>query len=210
MEKEQSKKPTLKVAIHWLIQVLSTFLFVFFMMAVIVIFTTGMRSAYWAIPLFVIPSCIVCITFGANYWIGDSKIRLWSYCISNLTAALFLVPTAVSLMTYSVSMMMPRIIVTIALPIIPILYGIRKAKQKKPITQPIVTNAKIAQVQRNQAARMKVIRFICLISICCVLFENWYKAILFLYVCFLESSTEILLPALIPFPLSILSAILLA
>ena len=209
MEKALNRKPTLKGVLNLIIQILGTFLFVFFLMADIVIFTTGMQSAYWAMPLFVIPSCFVCITFGADYWIGNDKIRLWSYCISNILAALLLVPTAVSLTTYSVSMMPLRIIATILLPIIPILYGIGKVK-KKSIAQLILPNEKMSEVNRNKSKRMKVICVICLISISGVLFENWYKAILFLYGWFLEPRMGILLPALFPIPLSILSAILLA
>lgn len=209
MEKALNRKPALKGALNWIIQIFGTFLFVFFMMADIVIFTTGMKSAYWAMPLLVIPSCIVCITFGADYWIGNDKVRLWSYCISNIIAALLLVPTALSLMTYSVTMMPLRIIATILLPIIPILYGIGKVK-KQSIAQVFLPNKKMAEGNRNKTKRMKVISVICLISINGVLFENWYKAILFLYGWFLEPRMGILLPALFPIPLSILSSILLA
>lgn len=209
MEKTQSQKPTLQIIFRWMIQSLGTFLFVFFLMADIVIFTTGMHSAYWVMPLFVVPSCLVCITFGADYWIGNDKIRLWSYCISNIIAALLLVPTTVSLMTYSVSMMPLRIVATILVPIIPILYGIGKVK-KKSIAQVILPNEKMAEVNRNKSKRVRAIGVICLISICGVLFENWYKAILFLYGWLLEPKMGILLPALFPIPLSILSAILLA
>ena len=209
MEEALNRKPTLKGVLHWIIQILGTFLFVFFLMADIVIFTTGMKSAYWAMPPFVIPSCIVCITFGADYWIGNDKIRLWSYCISNIIAALLLVPTALSLMSYSVTMMPLRMIATILLPIIPILYGIGKVK-KQSIAQVFLPNKKMAEGNRNKAKRMKLICVICLISISGVLFENWYKAILFLFGWFLEPRMEILLPALFSIPLSILSAILLA
>ena len=209
MNDKQNQKSTYENVSHWMIQILGTFLFVFFLMADIVIFTTGMKSAYWVMPLFVIPSCIVCITLGADYWIGNDKIRLWSYCISNIIAALLLVPTAVSLMTYSVSVMPLRMIATILLPIIPILYGIGKVKNQS-IAQVFLPNKKMAEGNRNKTKRMKVISVICLISISGVLFENWYKAILFLYGWFLEPSTGILLPALVPVPRSILSAILLA
>lgn len=202
-------KLNIKSVLYWVIQILGTFLFVFFLMADIVIFTTGMKSAFWAMPLFVIPSCFVCITFGADYWIGNDKIRLRSYCISNIIAALLLVPTAFSLMTYSVSMMPLRMIATILLPIIPILYGTVKVK-KKSIARLILPNEKMAEVNRSKITRMKVICVICLISISGVLFENWYKAILFLCGWFLEPRMGILLPTLIPIPLSILSAILLA
>ena len=54
----------------------------------------------------------------------------------------------------------------------------------------------------------KVIRILCLLSICCVLFENWHRAILIIYHHFTSDGIT-LIPGLITLPLSILSAILL-
>ncbi len=209
MEQVQNRPPSLKAATHWIISVLGTFLFVFFMMAGVVIFTSGMRSAYWSMPLFVIPSCMVCITFGASYWIGANKTRLWSYCISNFIATLILVPTAVSFMTYSVSMMILRIVATILLPIIPILYGIRMVRMEKNKDRRANETVQTPQSMRTQMILRKVIRVLCLLSVCCVLFENLHRAISTMYY-HLTRDGITLIPGLIAFPLSILSAILLA
>jgi hypothetical protein len=69
MEQEQIKKLSLKAIIRSINRAVGAFLFVFFMMAQLIIFTSGLKVWDWAMPLFVAPSCLVCLTVGANYWI---------------------------------------------------------------------------------------------------------------------------------------------
>ena len=209
MEKEQSKKPTLKVAIHWLIQVLSTFLFVFFMMAEIIVFTTNIRGTYWLMPYFILPANLICITFGAYYWVGNDLIRRWSYCISSIISVVLLLPYLSWMMYYYGTSTALGFIVTFLLPIIPILYGIRMVRRGKKKDRKADETIKTMQSKRTHIIPRKIIHVLCLLSICCVLFENWHRAILITYYHFTRDGIT-LIPGLITFPLSILSAILLA
>lgn len=209
MEKERSKKPTFKDMFHWIIRAVGTFLFVFFLMASIIVFTTDMRGTFWLMPYFILPASLICITFGADYWIGNDLVQCWSYCISTIFAVVLLLPYSLWMMSYYGTSSKIGFIATFLLPIIPILQGIRLVRMRKKQERKADKTVKTPQSMRARVILRKVIRVLCLLSICCVLFENWHNAILSVYY-HLTTDGITLLPGLITYPLAILSAILLA
>ena len=209
MEKEISKKPARNGIFHWLIQVFGTFLFVFFMMAEVIVFTTDIRGTVWLMPYFILPASLICITFGADYWVGDDVVRRWSYCISTIVSVALLLPYLSWMMSYYGTSTALGFIATFLLPIIPILYGIRMVRKGKKKSQIADAVAKTPQSMRKHAMFRKVMRVVCLLSICCVLFENCHNAILTIYYQ-LTIDGITLIPGYIILALSVLSAILLA
>jgi len=210
MEQVQGKKLTCKNVFHWINSALGTFLFVFFMMGSIFVFTTGINTSRWLLPYFILPAYLVCATFGMDYWVGDDRIRRWSYCVSTIISALVLLPeTAFSIPSYA-QMPWVRMIVTILLSILLSLYGIQKVRTKKAANQRIVASEEKLQVQRNGKTNSKVIRFICLLSICCVVLESWHRMITTLYGLVSMLTDIIFFSTFAQFPLGIFSIILLA
>ncbi len=210
MENERSKGTSLRNLLSLLGRTLSTFMYVFFMLASIIIFTTEMRVSYWFLPQFVIPSCMVCITFGADYWVKDDPVRRWSYCISTVVATVLLVPLSLWRMSYDGVSTGLGLIATIVLPIFPILYGITLVRVRKVQSQEIEGNPGATQTKVKLANLRNVIRVLSMISICCVLLENGYRVLMILYHFIISLPKSIAFAVLVPFPLSILSAILLA
>jgi len=207
MEKEASEKYSLKNTFHWINSAIGTFLFVFFMMATIVIFTSDMRCAYWFMPIFIVPACLVCLTFAADYWVDHDPIRLRSYWISSIIATVLLVPASMEMMSYYGRSTQIGFIATIVLPIFPIIYGIWNERKSKVAGRAVET---VPKTKRFRASKQKMIRVLCLLSICCVVFESWHRALTILYY-FTKSLPDYLVFAVwVPFPLSVLSAILLA
>ena len=210
MENERSKRTSFRNLLNWLRRALGTFVYVFFMLASIIIFTTEMRVSYWFLPLFVLPSCIISITFGADYWVGDDPVRRWFYCISTVVAAVLLVPLSLWRMSYDGVSTALGLIATIMLPIFPILYGIKLVRQRKIQNQEIEQNPDAMQFKVKHAKLRNVVRFLCLLSISCVLLENGHRVITILYHFIINLPKSIAFAVLVPFPLSIFSAILLA
>jgi hypothetical protein len=207
MEKEKSRKLTLKNTNNCIIQTVGTFLFVFFMMAQIIIFTTETRGANWAMPLFVLPASLICLTFGADYWVGKYTTRLRSYWISSIITTVLLVPVSVEVMSHYGTSTQAGFIETILLPVFSIIYGIWKERKSKKAERAVETKP---QAKRFRAIMQKLIRVLCLLSICCVLLESWHRVITILYHFLLNPPEHILFAACTSFALSILSVILLA
>ena len=90
MEKEQSKKATLRIVLRWIIQVFSTFLYVFFIMGSIFVFTAGINTSRFLLPCFILPAYLISITFGSEYLIDEDPVRRWSYCISIIITSICL------------------------------------------------------------------------------------------------------------------------
>ena len=208
MEKAQGKKPTLQNIFRWIIQSLGTFLYVFFMMAAIIVFTTNIKGTVWLMPCFILPAYLICITFGADYWVGDNVVRRWSYCISTIISVALLLPYFSWMMSYYVTSTALGFFATFLLPIIPIIYGIWLVRKRERNNQKADKAIETPQSMHMRMNLRKVIRVLCLLSICCVLFENWHRAILIIYHHFTSDGIT-LIPGLITLPLSILSAILL-
>jgi len=209
MEKEIYKKTAFKDIFHWIVRAVGTFLFVFFIMAAIIVFTTDMRGTFWLLPYFILPASLICITFGADYWVGEDLVRCRSYCISTIIAVVLLMPYSSWMMSYYGTSTKLGFIATFLLPIIPILYGIRMVRRRKKQDRKADESIETPQSMRARMILRKVIRVLCLLSICCVLVENWHNAILSAYY-HLTLGGIILFPGLITYPLAILSAILLA
>jgi len=210
MQKKQESKNALKNLFHWINRAVGTFLFVFFMMAAFITFTTDIRGAFWIMPYFILPAYIICATAGAKYWGEEDQIQRWSYCISTIVSALVLLPETAFSFPFDVQMPLFRMIVTVLLSILVILYGILKVRTKKTINQQIDEDKEETEAQSNWTKRKKAIRIICLLSICCVLFENGQSAIMIAYGFITNVNLSIEFSTFSPFPLSILSAILLA
>ena len=208
MEEARNRKPTLKGVLNWIIQILGIFLFVFFMMAAIIVFTTDTRGTNWLMPYFFLPASLTCITFGADYWVGDNVVRRWSYCISTIISVALLLPYFSWRMSYYVTSTALGFFATFLLPIIPIIYGIWLVRKRERNNQKADKAIETPQSMHMRMNLRKVIRVLCLLSICCVLFENWHRAILIIYHHFTSDGIT-LIPGLITLPLSILSAILL-
>ncbi len=211
MDKKQGKRTNLKNLFHWINSVLGTFLFVFFIMATIIMFVTDLKNANWIMPLFVVVSCMGCITFGMDYWVREDSVRRWSYCISHLIVIILLVPISLGYMIcFGTSRMLLRFIAAVLLPTLSFLYGILKARKKKMMKQTIDPVAQTASLKGARTMLRKMIRVVCLLCICCVMLESWYKMILVFYYYVVEPSNMIYFPELVTVMLSILSAILLA
>ena len=207
MEKEISKKPSLKEVFQWIIRAGGTFLFVFFLMGSIFIFTTGIKTSRWLLPYFILPAYLVCITFGSDYLMGDDPVRRWSYCISSIITSVLLLPgTVFSIPSYA-SMPLLRMIITVLLSVFLIVYGILKVHNLKRLNQQNVENGKTVHQQKRRITRRKVVRFVCLISFCCVLLESSHRVITTLYRLPFEG---FYFSTFAQFPLTVISAILLA
>ncbi len=211
MDKIQGVRTNLKDLFHWINSALGTFLFVFFAMATIIMYVTDLKNAYWIMPLFVVVSGIGYITFGMDYWVGGDPVRRWSYCISHLIAIILLVPISLGYMTYfGTSMMLLRLIAAVLLPILSFLYSILKVRKKKAMKPAIDSDEQMDSPKGNCTMLRNMIRVVCLLCICCVMLESWYKMILDFYYYVIEPPTMIHFPELVTIMLSILSAILLA
>jgi len=207
MEQIEGKKLSPKKAIHWISSAIGTFLYVFFMIGTLIMFTSDMQYAYWFLPIFVIPSCLICLTFAADYWVCGDPVRLRAYWISSIITIIVLTPASVDNML-SVGRSTPAgFIATLVLPLVPIVYGIWKDRKSRAVRQAVDIKP---QSERFNATMKNVIRVLCLISICSVVLESWHR-VLTLLSHFLVSLPDYLVFAVcVPFPLSILSAILLA
>ena len=210
MEKEQSRKPTLKVVIHRLFQVLGTFLFVFLMMHTAIIGIMGVNNYRWLLPYFSLPAYIVCLTIGAKYWIDEDAVRQKAYTVSTMVSAILILPQTAFMVPSYVSMPLLRTIVSVLLSILLILFTVLKTRIKATSNQQIAANESIFHAQKDRAMRRKIIPIICLLSICCILFENLQASIMNAYGLLNKIDLAKSVLTFSPFPLSILSAILLA
>ena len=210
MEQEQTGKFKFKKVLKAACQAVETFFYVFFMMEPMIVYVTALESGYWLMPLFVVPSCLVCLTIAADYWVGKSRIRLRAFWISNIVAAVILVPICLYYMPYNVAFPLLRIVIAVLLPIGTTLYGVIKAKKAKAKNQNAVTDESARQLSKTRKALKKASQIVCLLGICCVLLENTHRAIVNGYQLITVPDVFIVLPGRFTFPLAILTAILLA
>ena len=210
MEKAQSQKPTLQIIFRWMIQSLGTFLFVFLMMHSIVINTFGICVLRWQIPYLSLPAYIICVTIGVKYWIGEDSFQLRAYCVSTIISAVLLLLGAVFMVPSYVSMIPLRETVNILLIIGIVLYAVLKILAQKSKVRRNPGNEDTLHLQITHIKRKQAVRILCLLSICCIIFENWQCAVLITYDLIAKQNLALYLVTISPFPLSILSAILLA
>ncbi len=175
----------------------------------IVINTFGICTLRWQIPYFSLPAYIVCVTISVNYWIGEDSFQLRAYCVSTiLSAVLLLLGTVFTIPSY-VSMIPLRETVSILLLISIVLYAILKFRAQKLKSQRDPVNKSTLHMHSAQIKQRRVVRVLCLLSICCILFENFQSALLVMYGFLTKQNLALYLVTISPFPLSILSAILL-
>jgi hypothetical protein len=203
-------KPCFRNLFHWMIQVLGTFFFVFFIMHSIVINTMGICALRWQIPYLSLPAYIVCVTIGVKYWIGEDSFQLRAFFFSTIVSAVLLLMGTVFTIPSYVSMIPLREVVNILLLIGIVLYAILRVRAQKSTTQRDPVNESTLHTHIAQIKQRQVIRVLCLLSICCILFENCQSAILITYNFMTKQNLALYLVTISPFPLSILSAILLA
>ena len=181
MEKVHDKMFKFKVVFRIIGNVIFAFLFSFCTLSNILVFSTNMPVGRWFLPIFVLPANLVCMTFGIDYWIGEDPIRRWSYCVSNvaLTALLLFITLEIEFSTGRSTLL--GLIAAILLPILPILYNIRAVCKRKPVIQDsnAVNNTIL---KRNLRIWLKAtIRVLCMLSMCCVLFESWHRTVMFFW-----------------------------
>ena len=210
MDKEHNKMFMFKVVFRMIGSVVFAFLFSFCTISNILAFSTNLSVGQWSLPIFVLPANLICMTFGIDYWIDDDPIRRWSYFFSNiaLTALLLYITMELEFSTGRSTLL--GLIAAILLPMLPILYGIRKVRKRKPSIQE--ANAPSLTVVKHSIPLWlrSTFRILCMLSICCVLFESLHRTILFFWHLFMVPNIWFSNHVRNQIILSILSAILLA
>ena len=209
MEEALNRKPTHKGVLNWIIQIFGTFLFVFLMMHTAIIGIMGVNNYRWLLPYFSLPAYIVCLTIGVKYWICEDAVRRKTYTISTIVSAILILPQTAFMVPSYVSMPMLRAVISVSLSILLILFVVLKARIKTTCNQQIGANETAMQEQKNPVKRRKMIQIVCVLSICCVLFENWQASIMNAYGFLNNIDLAKSVLSFSPFPLSILSVILL-
>ena len=210
MEKECNAVFKFKVVTRVIGSVLFAFLFSFCTLSNILAFSTNMRGVVWFLPIFVLPSNLICMTFGIDYWIGNDPIRRWSYCVSSiaLTALLLLITLELEFSTGRSTLL--GLVAAILLTILPILYNIQAVRKRKPVIQE-ADFAHPTILKHNLPVWLQAMtRVLCLLSICCVLFESWHSTIQFFWQLFTLPNIWLSNQTRNQIILSILFAILLA
>lgn len=209
MEHVEGKKLSLKNSFRWIGSAIGTFLFVFLMMHMFVLHFSGVYDGMWLIPYFSTPAYFFCLTIAANYWIGENLVRSWSFFISLIisTAILFFsgvyFPSGYVLYTGFRSLLAALFSVGI------ILYSIFDIRKNVKNSRQIAAGNETLQVIRSEKWG-RTARIVCLLSICCVLFENCQKSIMVSHGFLTHVNYGMNLPTFSHYFLSILSAILLA
>lgn len=209
MEQERSKKDTPQNAPQSILLALDMFLFVFLMMHTIVINASGIYNDAWLVPYFSIPAYLVCVTIAIDYWIAGNPIRHRSYLLSVIVSVVILLFGGAYFMPGYVSYGGFRSLLAALLTAVIVFYSIRHVgkKKAKSLQDEAQKEAEETKVVERAAG---VIRIICLLSICCVLFENVQNSIMVVYGLITGLNFGNDLSTFSQFPLSILSAILLA
>ena len=210
MENAHNKMFKFKFVFRMVGSAVFAILFSFCAISNILVFSTNMPVGHWFLPIFVLPANLVCMTFGIDYWIGNDPIRRWSYLVSTiaLTALLLYITLELEFSTGRSTLL--GLIAAILLPILPILYSIRTVRKKKPAIQE-ASAANPAILKHNLRIWFQsTIRILCLLSICCVLFESWHGTILFFWQLFTIPNIWLSNQVRNQIILSVLSAILLA
>ena len=209
MDQKEGKERSLKKAIRWISSALGTFLYVFLMMHTIVIHTSGLYNGGWLVPYFSYPAYMVCLTIAASYWIGENRVRLRSYYVSTLISPVILLCGGAYFMPGYVVFSGFRSILAALFTVAIVLYGIWHYRKKIRNSQQRAAERKPLQVTRSDKWR-RTARIICLLSICCVLFENFQESITVTYGFLTHMNFGMSLSVVSQYPLCILSAILLA
>ena len=200
MEKTAGKIQNIKNAIRWISNAIGTFLYVFLMMHMFVLHFSGVFDGMWLIPYFSIPAYFFCLTIAAKYWIEDNLVRRRSFLISMIIATIILFFSGLYFPSEYVLYTGFRSILAAMASAGVILYCILNTRKKE----------KNARQMAKSSIWKRVARIVCLLSICCVLFENWQKSIMVSYGFLTHEHYSMSLPTFSHYFLSILSAILLA
>ena len=200
MEQTAGKIQNIKNAIRWISNAIGTFLYVFLMMHMFVLHFSGVFDGMWLIPYFSIPAYFFCLTIAAKYWIEDNLVRRRSFLISMIIATIILFFSGLYFPSEYVLYSGFRSILAAMASAGVILYCILNTRKKE----------KNARQMAKSSIWKRVARIVCLLSICCVLFENWQKSIMVSYGFLTHEHYSMSLPTFSHYFLSILSAILLA
>ena len=161
---------------------------------------SGVYDGMWLIPYFSIPAYFFCLTIAAKYWIEDSLIRRRSFFISLIIATVILFFSGLYFPSSYVLYIGFRSILAAMASARVMLYCILNTRKKEKNTRQMAKSS----IWKRMA------RIVCLLSICCVLFENWQKSIMVSYGFLTHEHYSMSLPTFSHYFLSILSAILLA
>jgi len=200
MEQTEAKPQRIKNSIRWFVSAIGTFLYVFLMMHMFVLHFSGAYDGMWLIPYFSIPAYFFCLTIAAKYWIVENHVRRRSFLISPIISTVILFfsglyfPSEYALYTGFRSILAAMASAGV------ILYCILNTRKKEK---------NIRQMAKSSVWK-RVARIVCILSICCVLFENWQRSIMVSYGILTHEHYSMSLPTFSHYFLSILSAILLA
>lgn len=209
MEQLQSEKPNSNKFFRAIVNALGTFLFVFLMMHMFVLHFSGVYDGMWLVPYFSIPAYFFCLTIATKYWIEDNLVRRRSFLISLIVAAVVLFFSGLYFPSEYVHYTGFRSILAAMASVGVILYSILNIRKKEKTSQQIKAGQETLRTAGTNKWK-QVARIVCLLSICCVLFENWQKSIMVSYGILTHEYYSMSLPTFSHYFLSILSAILLA
>jgi len=209
MEQLQSEKPNSNKIFRATVNALGTFLFVFLMIHMFVLHFSGVYDGMWLIPYFSIPAYFFCLTIAAKYWIEDNLVRRRSFFISLVIAAVILFFSGLYFPSSYVLYTGFRSILAAMASVGVILYSILNFRKKEKTSQQIKAGQETLQTAGTNKWK-QVARIVCLLSICCVLFENFQKSIMVSYGLLTNLNYVMKLSTFSHYFLSILSAILLA
>lgn len=208
MEQIEGKGLSLRKTYRWITSALGTFLFVFLMMHMFVLHFSGVYDGMWLVPYSSIPAYFFCLTIAAKYWIEDNIVRRRSFFISLIIAAVVLFFSGLYFPSEYVLYTGFRSILAAMASVGVILYSILNIRKKEKTIQQIKGGQETLRTTGNNGWK-RVTRIVCLLSICCVLFENWQKSIMVSYGILTHEYYSMSLPTFSHYFLSILSAILL-
>lgn len=209
MEQERSKKNTLKSVLQAIILAAGSFSYVFLMLHDITRHMSGLYNDAWLVPYFSYPAYIICVTIAIDYWIAGNHVRHRSYLLSAIFSVVILFFGGAYFMPGYVTHGGLRSLLSILFTAVIIFYGIRHVGKKRTKFPQSAGQGDVAGRKRVES-RLCVVRIICLLSICCVLFENVQSSIMVAYGLIVGLNFGMNLSTFSQFPLTILSAILLA
>jgi len=209
MGNELGNSYSYKRSLQWITSAIGTFLFVFLMMHMFVLHFSGVYDGMWLVPYFSIPAYFFCLTTAAKYWIEDNLVRRRSFFISLIITVVVLFFSGLYFPSEYVIYTGFRSILAAIASVGVILYSILNIRKKEKTSQQIKAGQEILQTAGSSKWK-QVTRIVCLLSICCVLFENWQKSIMVSYGILTHEYYSMSLPTFSHYFLSILSEILLA
>ena len=209
MEQEKSKKNTMKNVLPAIIQAAGTFFYVFLMMLGITTHMTGLYTGAWMVPYFSLPAYLVCVTIAIDYWIAGNPVRQSSYLFSVILSVVILIFGRAYVMPSYVHDGEIRSILSVLFTVGIVWYSIRHLRKKKAKSRQ-VTEQQEASRTKGDGRKTNLVRIICLLSICCVLFENVQSSIMVVYGFVIGLNFGMGITTFDQYPLAILTAILLA